>query len=186
MSSERQSAEQGMTNTPANFGSADLGFLYVISHANAPGMIKIGITQRPTARMEELGAQVIWARVLCFEPRRHEQRLHAKYGDRRLPGTEWFRMEPGREQLQGDPEFSDLLDEVYSLGEEVLSLCIHHPNKGMPEYLEYVEDLNHRQRIAAAAEEGIKRAALEEVDRLRQQVELLKRQLAELHFLRPR
>lgn len=149
-------------------------------------MIKIGITQRPTARMEELGAQVIWARVLCFEPRRHEQRLHAKYSDRRLPGTEWFRIETGREGVRGEPEFSDLLKEVYSLGEEVLSLCIHYPNKGLPEYLKYVEHLNRQQMMAAAHEEGIKRAAVEEMDRLRQQVELLQRQLAELHFLRPR
>ena len=175
-----------MTSSNPHFGNVELGFLYVISHHDAPGMVKIGITQRPEARMTELEPQVVWARVLCFEPRKHEQRLHAKYAERWLPGTEWFRIETGREGVRGDIEFDELLKEVYEIGNEVLSLCMHHPNKSIPEHLDYIKKLNHQQMLSAATEDGIKQAAFKEVDRLKAEVKLLQQQLAELHRRFPR
>ena len=62
-----------------------IGFLYVITHKNASGMVKIGITQRPEARMRELDVETIWARVLCFSPRLNEQALHKQFANKRLP-----------------------------------------------------------------------------------------------------
>ena len=149
------------TNDASCVSNAELGFLYVITHDNAMGMVKIGITQRPQAGMDELGAADIYARVLCYEPRKHEQRLHAKYSDRRVPGTEWFRFDPGRQGQRGDPEFGELLEEVYAIGEEVLSLCIHHPNMPLPVHLAWIKGMNHSQRMYSASQDSTKIAAEE-------------------------
>ena len=94
-----------------------IGFLYVITHKNANRMVKIGITQRPEARMRELEAETIWARVLCFDPRRHEQELHKHFSGKRLPGTEWFQIEPGSK------EFQALLSRVQKIGTSAMALC---------------------------------------------------------------
>lgn len=70
-----------------------LGWLYVVRHSNAPDLVKIGITDRPVARMQELDNPQILARVPVMKPREKEQLLHNRYGPQRMPQTEYFRLD---------------------------------------------------------------------------------------------
>lgn len=70
-----------------------LGWLYVIRHSNGPDQVKIGITDRPVARMQELDNPEILARVPVMKPREKEQLLHDRYGPQRMPQTEYFRLD---------------------------------------------------------------------------------------------
>jgi len=130
-------------------------------------MIKIGITQRPKERMQELEAKCIWARVLCFDPRDKERKLHKKYSSKRLPGTEWFKIEPGREGVRGDKEFSELLKEVYLIGNEALELCIHYPNKSIPEHIKSLEDLVNQKERDEKLEGQLRQAEIKHKDDLK-------------------
>ena len=77
--------------------TAPLGWLYVVSHPNAPNQVKIGITERPVSRMQELGNPKILARVPVMKPRDKEQLLHNRFAPQRVPQTEYFQLD--QEQL---------------------------------------------------------------------------------------
>jgi len=77
--------------------TAPLGWLYVVSHPNAPSQVKIGITERPVTRMQELGNPKILSRVPVMKPRDKEQLLHNRYAPQRVPQTEYFQLD--QEQL---------------------------------------------------------------------------------------
>ena len=70
-----------------------LGWLCVVRHSNASDLVKIGITDRPVARMQELDNPQILARVPVMKPREKEQLLHNRYGPQRMPQTEYFRLD---------------------------------------------------------------------------------------------
>ena len=78
--------------------TAPLGWLYVVSHPNAPGQVKIGITERPVTRMQELGKPTIQARVPVMKPRDKEQLLHNRFAPQRVPQTEYFQLD--QQQLE--------------------------------------------------------------------------------------
>jgi hypothetical protein len=99
-----------------NTSELGVGWLYVITHANARGLVKIGITDRPTARMGELKDPEVLARVPVRHPRRHERRLHQKYEEQRLPQSEWFSLSP--EQLE------EVLEHVEQLAQSFLELVV--------------------------------------------------------------
>lgn len=101
-------------------------------------MVKIGITQRPEARMRELDAETIWARVLCFDPRRQEQELHKHFSGKRLPGTEWFQIKPGSK------EFKVLLNKVEKIGKSAMALCTLNNNETVLDQLQRITSLEKR------------------------------------------
>jgi hypothetical protein len=78
--------------------TAPLGWLYVVSHPNAPGQVKIGITERPVTRMQELGKPIILARVPVMKPRDKEQLLFNRFAPQRVPQTEYFQLD--QQQLE--------------------------------------------------------------------------------------
>ena len=92
------------------------GWLYVVTHPNGRGLIKIGITDRPTARMNDLGDPEVLARVPVKNPRRHESDLHTLYQAQRLPQSEWFNLD--------EKERADLLSSVALLADKFLSLVV--------------------------------------------------------------
>lgn len=73
-----------------------LGWLYVVSHPNAPDQVKIGITERPVTRMKELGNPTVLARVPVMKPRSKEQLLHNRFAPQRVPQTEYFQLDQGQ------------------------------------------------------------------------------------------
>ena len=85
-------------NEHGNTQELGYGWLYVVTHPNARGMVKVGVTDRPTARISELGDAEILARVPVKHPRRHEQRLHRHFSDQRLPQSEWFNLDEGQQE----------------------------------------------------------------------------------------
>lgn len=96
-----------------------IGWLYVVTHANAQGLVKIGITDRPEKRMGELGNPTVLARVPLRHPRRHEQRLHQKYQAKRVPQTEWFALD--------EEELADLFLHLQQLARPFLDLIVLPP-----------------------------------------------------------
>lgn len=99
------------------------GWLYVVTHPNGRGLIKIGITDRPTARMNDLGDPEVLARVPVKNPRKHESDLHVLYQAQRLPQSEWFNLD--------EKERADLLSSVALLADKFLSLVVI-PNELTP------------------------------------------------------
>ena len=99
-----------------------IGWLYAVTHANAQGLVKIGITDRPERRMEELGRPTVLARVPVRHPRRHEQHLHQKYQAKRVPQTEWFSLD--------EQELADLFQHLHQVARPFLDLivlpAVHH------------------------------------------------------------
>jgi hypothetical protein len=65
-------------DNPHNTQELGIGWLYVVTHTNAQGLVKIGITDRPERRMEELDNPTVLAPVPVRRPARHEKRLHQK------------------------------------------------------------------------------------------------------------
>ena len=86
----KQRRPQGM-NSPGK-QKAPLGWLYVVSHENAPDLVKIGETDRPVERMRELDNPTILARVPVMRARDKEQLLHRRFESQRLPQSEYFRL----------------------------------------------------------------------------------------------
>lgn len=78
--------------------TSPLGWLYVVSHPNAPSQAKIGITERPVTRMQELGNPKILARVPVMKPRDKEQLLHNRFAPQRVQQKEYFQLD--QEQLE--------------------------------------------------------------------------------------
>lgn len=102
-----------------------IGWLYVVTHANAQGLVNIGITDRPEQRMAELGNPTVLARVPLHHPRRHEQRLHERYQAKRIPQTDWFAL--------GEEELADLLRRLQQLVRPFLDLIVLPANTDEPE-----------------------------------------------------
>lgn len=96
------------------------GWLYVITHPNGRGLIKIGITDRPAARMNDLGNPEILARIPVKNPRKHEIDLHGLYQSQRLPQSEWFNL--------SESELDDLLSNVASMADTFLSMVVLPPS----------------------------------------------------------
>ena len=73
---------------------AELGWVYVVTHANAKGLFKIGITRNPANRKNQLGGDdlTVLAMVLNWNPERAEKRLHERFKALRLPQSEWFNL----------------------------------------------------------------------------------------------
>lgn len=71
-----------------------MGWVYVVTHANAKGLFKIGITRNPANRTDQLGGDdlTIIAMLLNWNPERAEKRLHEKYKAVRVPQSEWFNL----------------------------------------------------------------------------------------------
>jgi len=103
-------------NEHGNTQELGYGWLYVVTHPNARGMVKVGVTDRPTARISELGDAEILARVPVKHPRKHEQRLHRHFVEQRLPQSEWFNLRPDQRD--------ELLGEVRRLGQQFLELVV--------------------------------------------------------------
>jgi len=95
------------------------GWLYVITHPNGRGLIKIGITDRPAARMNDLGNPEILARIPVKNPRKHEIDLHSLYQLQRLPQSEWFNL--------SESELDELLSNVASMADTFLSMVVLPP-----------------------------------------------------------
>ena len=71
-----------------------LGWVYVVTHANAKGLCKIGITRNPANRKDQLGGDdlTVMAMLLNWNPEGAEKRLHQKYKAIRIPQSEWFNL----------------------------------------------------------------------------------------------
>ena len=71
-----------------------MGWVYVVTHANAKGLFKIGITRNPANRKDQLGGDdlTVMAMLLNWNPEGAEKRLHQKYKAVRLPQSEWFNL----------------------------------------------------------------------------------------------
>jgi hypothetical protein len=71
-----------------------LGWVYVVTHANAKGLCKIGITRNPANRKDQLGGDdlTVMAMLFNWNPERAETRLHQKYKAVRVPQSEWFNL----------------------------------------------------------------------------------------------
>lgn len=72
------------------------GYVYVMTHTNAPGLHKIGLTRNPQRREQQLGGEDcrVIARVLVNDPEGLEEALHCVYDDVRIPQSEWFNLSP--------------------------------------------------------------------------------------------
>ena len=103
-------------NNHHNTQELGIGWLYVVTHANAQGLVKIGITDRPEKRMGELGNLTVLARVPLRHPRRHEHRLHARYHAKRVPQTEWYALD--------EEELTDLFLRLEQLARPFLDLIV--------------------------------------------------------------
>lgn len=93
-----------------------IGWLYVVTHANARGLVKIGITDRPNARMDELDKPEILARVPVAKPRHCERHLHNHFRAQRVPQTEWFGLD--------DEQLEELFQLVESVAQPFLDLIV--------------------------------------------------------------
>ena len=69
-----------------------MGYVYVVGHINSKGLTKIGITRRPTNRINQLGGDdlTLRAMMVCLNPEQTEKDLHTKFKEYRLPQSEWF------------------------------------------------------------------------------------------------
>ena len=111
-------------DNPHNTQELGIGWLYVVTHANAQGLVKIGITDRPERRMEELDNPTVLARVPVRRPARHEKRLHQKYQAKRVPQTEWFAL--------AEDELAELFEHLEELARPFLALIVL-PGNAEPE-----------------------------------------------------
>ena len=71
---------------------ADSGYVYLVTHANAQGLHKIGLTRNPEQRTAQLGGDdcTVIAMVMCINPEHVEGLLHKRFAANRLPQSEWF------------------------------------------------------------------------------------------------
>lgn len=72
----------------------EMGYVYVASHTNSKGLTKIGITRRPSNRIDQLGGDnlTLSAMMVCLNPEQTEKDLHAKFKEQRVPQSEWFNL----------------------------------------------------------------------------------------------
>lgn len=103
-------------NNHHNTQELGIGWLYVVTHANAQGLVKIGITDRPERRMDELGNPTVLARVPVRHPRRYEQRLHQIHQAKRVPQTEWFSLD--------EEELADVFQSLRKWSQPFLNLIV--------------------------------------------------------------
>ncbi len=77
------------------------GWVYVVTHSNAKGLFKIGITRNPANRKDQLGGDdlTVLAMLLSWNPESTEKHLHQKYKAVRLPQSDWFDLT--KDQLKG-------------------------------------------------------------------------------------
>ena len=76
-----------------------MGFLYVVG---CHGMTKIGITTNLERRMRELNPDLIYQVFMSTEHEVLERDAHELYADKRLPQSEWFKLDKDdREELFG-------------------------------------------------------------------------------------
>lgn len=71
-----------------------MGYVYVAGHINSKGLTKIGITRRPSNRINQLGGDdlTLRAMMVCLNPEQTEKDLHAKFKKQQLPQSEWFNL----------------------------------------------------------------------------------------------
>ena len=95
------------------------GYVYLIRHPNSNGLHKIGRTNKPENRMNQLGGEdlEIIALVLCTDANEVERELHRQYREQRLPQSEWFNLSD--EEVE---EVQERLEEVFSEGRKYIKL----------------------------------------------------------------
>ena len=72
----------------------EAGYVYLVTHSNAPGLHKIGLTRHPRKRIEQLGGNKlnVVAMIRTSEPERIEKALHRNLKSARVPQSEWFNL----------------------------------------------------------------------------------------------
>ena len=70
------------------------GYVYLVTHINAPGLHKIGLTRHPRKRIEQLGGDqlTVVAMIRTSDPERIEKALHRNLKSARVPQSEWFNL----------------------------------------------------------------------------------------------
>ena len=78
----------------------DPGYVYLVTHANAGGNHKIGLTRNPPERIKQLGGEdcTVLAMVMCIDPEKVEALLHKRFASKRMPQSEWFKL--NRDEIQ--------------------------------------------------------------------------------------
>ena len=73
---------------------ADSGYVYLVTHSNAQGLHKIGLTRNPEQRTNQLGGDdcTVVAMVMCIDTERLENDLHKRFKRNRIPQSEWFNL----------------------------------------------------------------------------------------------
>ena len=73
---------------------SDSGYVYLITHSNAQGLHKIGLTRNPQQRTTQLGGDdcSVIAMVMCIDPELIESSLHKRFANKRIPQSEWFNL----------------------------------------------------------------------------------------------
>ena len=123
-------------DNPHNTQELGIGWVYVVTHANAQGLVKIGITDRPERRMEELDNPTVLARVPVRRPARHEKRLHQKYQAKRVPQTEWFAL--SEEELD---ELFEICDRLHVIAKGRLSPSLNRADATIEKIGEWMSGL---------------------------------------------
>jgi T5orf172 domain len=72
-----------------------IGWIYIVAHKKT-GLIKIGITERPQQRMNELQNPQVLKLLTIQKYIEREKFLHAEFADYRLPQSEWFHLSPAQ------------------------------------------------------------------------------------------
>ena len=76
-------------------GTRGSGYVYLVTHKNAKGLWKIGLTRSPEERMKQLGGDdlTVRAMVMAVDPEEVERSLHKEFSEVRLPQSEWFALD---------------------------------------------------------------------------------------------
>ena len=92
------------------------GWLYAIRAENADGLVKLGKTGRPSGRLAELQGPEVLAMVFCLDYSAEETKLHRKFQAKRLPQTEYFRL--------NEEELSEALETLKGLHETAMGQVV--------------------------------------------------------------
>ena len=76
--------------------AASGGYVYLITHVNACGLHKIGMTRSPVERLKQLAIDgidvTVIALVMSNDPKTLERDLHKQFSALRVPQSEWFNL----------------------------------------------------------------------------------------------
>ena len=99
-----------------------IGWVYILTHTNSRGVVKIGLTRDPDQRIQQLGGVkvAIIIRLLSLDPEKTEKHLHKKFDEWRIPQSEWFNL--NKEQIE------DAVELLKADQQKVLALSIEPDN----------------------------------------------------------